>query len=229
MSAAWEQIRRRPAVPLRPYVVEYQGSRRAASVPWSAREVPTTIVPLIVNFGAPFVIGTPEGRHVPVAFPRGFVAGMHSRYATAATTGAFYCIQIDLTPAGACRILGLPMRELTDRAVALDDILGAEAVELTERLYDAPDWSTRFAILDHVFMRRLTRAPDIPIAVARVWRALRETDGRATIGVLSRDVGWSRKHSRRPVPGIHRAHAQDVRPRPAVRSCGARAPGRERH
>ncbi|TIP54678.1 MAG: AraC family transcriptional regulator, partial [Mesorhizobium sp.] len=59
--------------------------------------------------------------------------------------GGACCVQINFTPLGARRFFGLPMSELTDRMVGLDDVLGPEGIALRERLGNARDWSARFA------------------------------------------------------------------------------------
>ena len=54
--------------------------------------------------------------------------------------GAAGGVQVDFTPLGARRCLGLPMDELTNRVVALEDVLGPGAPLLVERLQEAPGW-----------------------------------------------------------------------------------------
>jgi AraC-like DNA-binding protein len=86
----------------------------------------------------------------------------------------------------------MPMRDLAAQTVALD-VLGAFD-DLAGRLYEAPDWTTRFALLDGFVRRRLgaARAPSPSIAWA--WRQLAASDGRVRVGALADEIGWSRKH-----------------------------------
>ena len=55
-------------------------------------------------------------------------------------------------------LFGLPMRELANRVVELEDVLGPEGARLPERLHEASGWPARFAILDQLFVDRLARA-----------------------------------------------------------------------
>ena len=44
------------------------------------------------------------------------------------STGTAHCLQLDLAPLTAHRLLGFPMIGLAGRAVALDDLLGWRAI-----------------------------------------------------------------------------------------------------
>ena len=86
------------------------------------------------------------------------------------------------------------MDELTNRVVALEDVLGRGAPELVERLYEAPG------------LAGSVRAARRRAAAARAGRAgaragggvelprLAAADGRVAAGALADEVGWSRRH-----------------------------------
>jgi AraC-like DNA-binding protein len=90
--------------------------------------------------------------------------------------------------------LGLPMGEITDRTVGLDDVFGAEGDRLVERLREAPDWERRFVILDGAILRRIDAAAPPSEEVVLAWYRLNQGGGNVPIGELARDLGWSRKH-----------------------------------
>ena len=120
-----------------------------------------------------------------------FVAGMTDRPVATEFTGAAGGVQIDLTPLGARRILGIPMEELTRRMVAVEELLGRE---LVERLRDAPGWHERFALLDAALLRRVDAGPAPAPEVAWSYARLAAADGRVAAGALADEVGWSRRH-----------------------------------
>ena len=62
--------------------------------------------------------------------------------------GSARCLQVDLTPLGARRLVGMPMSELANRTVPIDDVLGRFGRDLVQRVGEAPDWPTRFALID---------------------------------------------------------------------------------
>lgn len=185
----WELAQTCPQEDLAGDVVRYAGYLEHAGWSIDQREVAAPIVPLIVSFGDPFRI------RMGAAGPqdhRSFVAGLYDGYADVASTGRAHCMQIDFTPLGAYRFFGLPMHELTAQTVALDQIGAFDG--LTARLYDAPDWATRFALLDGFVRQRLAQAPLPSSAIAWAWRQLAASGGRVRIGGLAREIGWSRKH-----------------------------------
>ena len=140
----------------------------------------------IVCFGVPYSI---DGTTFAA-----FVGGLTDRPTDTEFVGAAGGVQVDLTPLGARRILGLPMEELTNRVVALEDVLGRGAAELVERLAEAPGWPERFALLDAALLRRVDAGPAPSPEVAWSYGRLAAADGRVAVGALADEVGWSRRH-----------------------------------
>jgi AraC-like DNA-binding protein len=188
----WELVLRAPDARLARLVSDYQGYVERGSPPPLRQQAPTTFLPLIVNFGSPWEIGDAEDA-VPTAYAS-FLAGLgeHSSYVRA--TGPASCIQVNLTPLAAHMFLGLPMNELANRVVTLEDVLPRRAHRLTERLEDAPTWEARFALLDDVFTSQLAEAREPSADVAWAWTMLERTHGRAPIGWICDKLGRSRRH-----------------------------------
>jgi AraC-like DNA-binding protein len=184
----WELAQMRPQPDLAADVVRYAGYLEHG---WSIdqREVAVPIVPLIINFGDPFRVrmgrAGPEDHH-------SFVAGLYDGYADVASIGRAHCMQVDFTPLGAHRFFAMPMRELEGRTVALDQI--GRFDDLIERLYHAPGWPTRLALLDRFVRRRLAAAPPQSSPIAWAWRQLGVSGGRVKVAALADEIGWSRKH-----------------------------------
>jgi AraC-like DNA-binding protein len=185
----WELAQMRPQLDLAGDVLRYSGYVEHGGWAIDNREVASPIVPLIINFGDPFRIRMGAGG---LNDRRSFLAGLHDGYADVASTGRAHCMQVDFTPIGAYRFFALPMRELAGQTVALDEVGGFD--DLTDQLYDAPDWGARFALLDRFVRRRLAAAaaPSSPIAWA--WRRLVASGGRVKVRALASEIGWSRKH-----------------------------------
>jgi AraC-like DNA-binding protein len=188
----WEAYSAAPRGDLAAFVVRYEGYREADSLP-ARRHMPGGVVPLIVEFGAPL-------RHIDRRYgdePRtfdGFVAGLHESYALSESTGTSRGIQIDLTPLGARAMFGMPMHELTNRVIGLDDALGTDGRPFRERLCGTEDWDARFDIIDEAIAARLAAAPPPSEAIAWAWNRLSATGGRTSISHLTAELGWSRKH-----------------------------------
>lgn len=184
----WELALRAPAPALRAYLTRpYMGFVEERPGSLSRREVPIPTTVLIMNFGLPFRVSGEEYRS-------SFLAGLGDSYAITEYVGKSHGIQIDLTPPGAHVILGLPMSELANRVVHLEDVLGADAERLTSRLYELPTWDQRFDLLDDVLSARLASARPPSPDVAWAWRRLLESSGGVEIRALTDTLGCSRRH-----------------------------------
>jgi AraC-like DNA-binding protein len=156
------------------------------------QQAPTTWLPLILNFGAAWEIA--ESEDGPPAVHASFLAGLGERSSYVRAAGPANCVQVNLTPLTAHMFLGLPMHELANRVVTLEDVLPRGAGELTERLADLASWEARFALIDAVFAERLAQARRPSDDVAWAWRILERTNGTAPIGWICDRLGRSRRH-----------------------------------
>jgi AraC-like DNA-binding protein len=191
-EATWTVARRAPTPALRPYLLtQLEGWEHSSGTVGALREVPFPGVPLIFDLGAGWDVADPfepgfSRRHA-------FVAGMHAAPSLVrAVSPAWKCIELRLTPLAAGRLLGLPMHELTNRAVELEDVL-PEAPELLARLRETPSWGSRFDLLEDFLLRRLDSSVVPPPGLEWSWARLRRTGGRASIGALASELGWSHR------------------------------------
>jgi len=189
----WEMVLGEPEARLREHVLGYMDFAEHTTHAVRRREIAGALVPLIINFGPPFRI---HGSGGEVSEPReGFVAGMSDGVSISESTGRSRCVQVNFTPLGARRFLRLPMGELANRVVGLEDLFGrAEADRLRSRLHDAPDAEARFRLVDAFVGARVEGARGPSAGVGRAWRRLWETAGRLEAGALAREIGCSRKH-----------------------------------
>jgi AraC-like DNA-binding protein len=189
----WELAVREPDASLRGDVLVVEDYEERVAGPVRQRHLPPVFVPLILNFGPPYRVLDPADP--AVSAERGsFTGGLSESGAVTESPGTARCVQVNLTPLGARRVLGVPMHELLDRVVPLDDLLGREAGRLEERLAEAPDAGARLSIAESFLRARLAAtAPPRP-DVVYAWGRLSETGGRVRIGALASELGCSRKH-----------------------------------
>jgi AraC-like DNA-binding protein len=150
------------------------------------RELPGGRIVLVISFGPPLEV---DGRSYG-----SFVAGLHETAAITEHAGVSHGIQAYLTPLGAERLFRMPMGELSGSGADLADLLGPAAGALAERLYEAPCWPARFALLERFIAARVHDAPPAAPELEWAWDRLLATDGAVPVGSLARDVGWSRRH-----------------------------------
>jgi AraC-like DNA-binding protein len=149
-------------------------------------------LPLVIGFADAFgvALGRPPGAGDSVA---SFVAGLTRGPARITSTGGALCVQVNFTPLGAFRFHGIPLRDLADRIVPLDD-LAPDIRALRERLGDLTRPSDRLDLLERFVTLRIAVGPEPPPAIARAFGALRSSGGTLPVGAVAAGVGWSRQH-----------------------------------
>jgi AraC-like DNA-binding protein len=172
-----------PALELRERVTRYYGFAETTPGPLRRREGPGVDVVVILSLEHGWLIDDE---------PRAsFVGGLTDRQVTTEHAGRSYGMQIDLPPPAAYALFGVPMHELAQRTVELEDVFPDRT--LVERLAEADGWRARFELLDAMLAPRFASAPPPSREIEWAWRRLRETHGRVAIGALARELGWSRK------------------------------------
>jgi AraC-like DNA-binding protein len=126
--------------------------------------------------GEDIVVAGPATREVLVRIPAGVAA--HG---------------VRFGPGAAGAALGVAARELRDSTVALQDVWGAPAVELAERLSATPR-AQRLAVLAAAVARRLDAAPAPDALVARASALL---GAGMPVTAASREVALTDRHLRR--------------------------------
>jgi AraC-like DNA-binding protein len=190
-----ESVFRAPHPRLEDVIVgEYQGWRELSTEVVRRREVPICALPLIINFGAKFRFVDPAR---PADGPRmlgTFAAGMYDSYVIVESRGDSCCIQVNFTLLGARLFFQLPLSELSNRSLGLDELYGDHSWRVVEALAEAGDWDRRFDLLDALIVERIARARSPRREIQWAWRKLQETSGKLDVGNLALELGWSHKH-----------------------------------
>jgi AraC-like DNA-binding protein len=183
----WMEVASRPPHPaLASHVRRYWGFLESSACPVRRREIPGQDVVAILSFG-------PSLRVDDV--PRtSFIAGLTESSVVTEHEGVSHGLEVTFTPLGARMILGIPMHLLANDVVPFEDVWGERGEELLERLYEAPDWEARFAVIDAVLVTRLAEATPPPAAVAWAWRRLVAEAGRLAVRELTAELACSRRY-----------------------------------
>ncbi|CAN5563759.1 AraC family transcriptional regulator [soil metagenome] len=193
LPSEFEMVHRVPGTRLSGIVSRMSGYREAAAGHFRQVQPASLVAPLIINFGGPFAIGLGRAPRADDRFTS-FAAGLFAGPVVIDSFGCSNCLQIDFTPLGARQFFHMPMTELTDRMVALDDVLGAEGVSFRDNLANEPSWARRFALAECFVARRVEAARAVSLPVAWAYDRLLATGGRIPVLALAREIGWSRKH-----------------------------------
>ena len=181
---------------LRGHVAGIMGYAYAGEPPEHHRGLPSQHLTLVISLDEPLGVAFPGGLvekfHV-------LVGGLHDTAVAIGGSANRSGVQVSITPEGSRVLFGVPPGELgrvtIDLGDVLDDLLGAEARRLPDRIAALPTWSARFdaveAFLAPMAQRRVSEPrPEVDWA----WRRLRDTAGRVGVQQLAAEVGWSRRH-----------------------------------
>jgi AraC-like DNA-binding protein len=150
-------------------------------------EPPPPCLTLMISIGEP--LRTDRG-----VLPSSWIAGLDDRPELVETGGRRAALEVKLTPLGAYRLCGVPLRELTGEVVALEDVFGTSGRVLAEQISLTPDWSLRFDLLDAFLVIRMADSMAAHPLVEEAWLRLRQTAGGVTISALATELGASRRH-----------------------------------
>ena len=184
-AGAWDLHTRQPAPALRRWVGSYHDYTEHVRYSLPRIEKAAPLVPVIINLGPAFKLSG--------ALHGSFAAGLYDGPVISESTGPSRCVQMNLTPLGASRILGMPLGLLARQVVALDEILGPVAGELAERLEEARGPEQRFDLLDQTLLAIITGSPAPRGELLWIWDELESSGGKRSIGSLGVELGWSRK------------------------------------
>lgn len=157
--------------------------------------LPSPGLTVIIAFGRPLDCGWLDAADASKRWV--LVSGLHDRPALIRTHGDQRGLQLDLTPMGAERLLGMPAGALVRTLVDGADLPDAFPTGLHHQLTDA-DWRDRFDLLEQHLLRRLAatehHAPGTNAELTAAWTMINSLHGNLRIDDLARSVGWSRRH-----------------------------------
>lgn len=189
MSATFAAGRPHPS--LRGVVLRYEGFEQRTTVPAVFRELPCTFVPIIIDLDAGWSVA--HRQHAAPLRLGSFIAGVTDGPVLVGHQGSARCVQVDLTALGARQLAGMPMSELANQSVPIDDVFGRFGRVLVQRVGEAPDWPSRFALIDDAIRARLAEAAPVDRGVAWSLRRITSSGGGAAIGDLADELGWSHR------------------------------------
>ncbi|BCJ73481.1 AraC family transcriptional regulator [Catellatospora sp. IY07-71] len=178
-----EHVAARPASALRSYVHRYTGYHYRGFASGVHLGLPSSALTVVLSFDEPTLVSLHPGEP-----PTGYAAlagGLTLAPAFIHHDGTQYGVQLDLTPAGARALFGLPAAALAAAVLPVD------LEPLTDRLR-AASWPERFALLDAALTARLRPAETAP-ELAYAWQRVQRSGGELRVGELAAETGWSRR------------------------------------
>lgn len=157
------------------------------------RIVPDGRAAIILNFANPFQSQKNGTWHLQ---PESFLVGQITGPLLLRPSGAAGMLGIQFRPHGVTRLFQLPIFELTDSAIALEDLPGRLFPQL-EKLRDLRSLEQAAAALDSTLhaIAAQVHSGDDPISYAV--NAIEHTRGLISIERMAERVGWSTRHLQR--------------------------------
>ncbi len=194
-DSSMKLIRHRPTAALSRYVDMFWWSQRDRCQEYGEHMLPTGSVHMIFALHEAPMICLPESSsRGPISWSKGIVHGPQWGYFKTGPKPAGITVGISFRPGAAESILGLPVTELTDCHVSVDEVWGSRGEELRKRLLRANDPKSVFRMLEAELIKRLKRPLLIHPAVAH---ALAVRDGAwesIRVAAIQRESGYSPRH-----------------------------------
>jgi len=172
-----------PAYPLNRFVRLLYGP--AGELPYREEKVlPSPQTDLKINFGGSFRTRRPGDSDACEVDGKGWFMGVWDQYHHVVWPKDANFVGVSFWPGGAHALLGIDINAIHNRMVPLEDLWGAFAGELRERLYEASGPDARFALLERLLTARIAHDAKYE-KIAPALNALRYADaidGRSRIG-----------------------------------------------
>lgn len=167
--------------------------REIAHAPMRQLETASLVVPVLIGFAEPFEIALGRPPSSGESY-QSFTSGLTLKPVHIRSAGSCSCVEFTLTPLGARRFFGLPMSELTEQMVRLEDLGDRALSDLRQRLGEERDWWRRLNLAECFLRERLRGATERSDVAAWAYAEIVRTAGRIPIERLAERSGWSRKH-----------------------------------
>jgi AraC-like DNA-binding protein len=184
---------RKPSAAVGKYVASYWMLEDSSPANCVQRIIPDGRPELILNFGRPFEsLANGVWRSQTECFFIGQITGP----LLLRPCGPAGMLGIDFHPHGAAQLLGLPMAELTDSAVALET-LSQNLMRELQRLRDVCTLTDALTMIDAILYRFIARTAMDDDSVSYAVREIERTGGWTSISKVAADVGWSTRQLQR--------------------------------
>lgn len=182
----------RPASPLGDYV-ESIGDWRSREADYWSRALPRGAVTVIFDVGQRQRLNfyAADGTTRLGVLPA-FVTGSHTASYVSNITAGEPVMAIHFRPGGAFPFLGIPLGDIEDAYVSVDDVWGPDGRDLHERLIETSAADVRFRVIEEFLLSRLAtsldRHPGVAAAIAAIENdpSVRMADIRDQVGIATK-------------------------------------------
>jgi AraC-like DNA-binding protein len=185
-------LQRAPRPELAPFISRLWACEPGAATEPGARErvLPTGAMHLVIRFDEPLRIFAEVDAPSPTTIGHAVIGGARAAAYVRDTSRPASSVGAQLRPGTAELLLGVPADVLAERHTVLDDVWGAAASELRDRLASTAGAARRLDLFEAQLLARLPRLRGVHPAVAHALAQL--TTGADVAGVVD-EVGYSHR------------------------------------
>jgi len=154
--------------------------------------LPNGCVQVILNLNRDYLLDCPEGERDRQMAPA-LIVGARSVYEIIDSTDLADLIGVVFEPGGFSTFASDAVDLFSNRSIALEDVWGAAAQEMRERLRETSTPEARLRVLESFLGARLCGARSRNAMVEFALRRLGSDPGIASMRELARDTGWSER------------------------------------
>ncbi|HEX6703488.1 MAG TPA: helix-turn-helix domain-containing protein [Albitalea sp.] len=196
-------LRHTPSLPLQPFVDCIWFSERGPLPHTRERSLPTGCADIVIPLLQDAVLRYDRLEEATARRLRGAVIqGPQDRFTLRGTEGPSRVVGVHFRPGGAAALLGPAVGELVNRTELLEDLWGAAARELRERLQACGSPAEALAIVEAQLLQRLRGARPLDAMVIFALRQFRRDPSACTVEPVQRASGCS------PQQFIRRFHGE---------------------
>lgn len=160
---------------------------------YRTRALPRGAVTLIIDVGQRQQVDfyAADGR-TKLRVPPAFITGSHTASYVSEMAADESAMAVHFRPGGAFPFFGIPLSDLENAHVGIDQVWGRAGIELHEQLIDAPTAAARFSILENFLLSRpwssARRHPGVAAAIAAIEHnpSIRIADIRDLVGLSTK-------------------------------------------
>jgi AraC-like DNA-binding protein len=127
-------------------------------------------------------------------FPGALFAGPRSGFAVIDTAAQASLVGIHFKPGGASRFVNMPLSELQDVNVSLDDLWGRDGRDVRNRILEATTPEAKLKMLEQCLLEQVAKPLRRHPAVQGALRFIRAQVSNLSVSGLADDIGISRRH-----------------------------------
>jgi hypothetical protein len=189
-------LRRQPIPALRPFVkvlwVSHSSGRVAGSIRYRERVLPTGDMHLVFRSGGyPLRVLDEQDDRLGHAFGHALVGGVRSGFYLREVAPGGPSVGAQLRPGACLPLFGAPANELAARHTALEDLWGADAMFVHDRIFSARDAAQQLDIFEAMLVEHLPRVRGVHPAVAQ---ALAGFSATSSVDAMVAASGYSHRH-----------------------------------